>query len=71
MEENIDEAAELKRFNTEYEAELLVDNLKSHGIFAFIKKDDPTTMGLLRGAKVYIRRSDFEKALELLKAFGY
>ena len=70
MEENIDNVIELKRFNNELDAELLVDNLKTHGVYAFIKRDDPSTMGILRGAKVAILESDKEEALELLKAFG-
>ena len=70
MEENVDDVFELKRFNNELDAELLVDNLKTHGVYAFIKRDDPSTMGILRGAKVAILESDKEEALELLKAFG-
>lgn len=68
FEEDIESPIEIKRFNNELEAELLVDNLKSHGVFALIKRDDPTTMGLFRGAKVFVSICDKEKALELIKA---
>jgi hypothetical protein len=68
MDKNSFEEIELKRFNNELEAELLVNNLRAHGIFAFITRDDPATMGLSRGAKVFVRYSDKEKALELTKA---
>ena len=68
MEENLDDAVELKSFDNEYEAELLVDNLKSQGIFAFMIKDDPAAMGIIRGAKVFVRKSDIEDALKLLNA---
>jgi hypothetical protein len=67
MEENVDEVIELKRFKNEYEAELLVNNLKAYSIYAFIKKDDPTTMGLFRGSSVIVRMGDKEIALEFLK----
>jgi hypothetical protein len=42
----------------------------SHGIFAFIQKDDSASMGIVRGAKVFVRESDLKEALELLKALG-
>jgi hypothetical protein len=68
FEEEIESPIEIKRFNNELEAELLADNLKAHGIFAFIKRGDPATMGLFREAKVFVSIWDKKKSLELIKA---
>jgi hypothetical protein len=57
----------LARFKTELEAEMAFEFLKSHGIFSFIKKDDPTTMGLNRGATIYVRKEDKKEALKTLE----
>ena len=67
IDDNIDEGVTIKHFNSELDAELLVKNLLSQGIFAFIKKEDPAAMGLFRGASVIVRKSDKNKALEILK----
>ena len=70
-EENIEEGVTLKKFKSELQAELLVERLQSQGIFAFIKKDDPAAMGLIRGASVIVHKSDKEKALEILRDLDY
>jgi cell division septation protein DedD len=70
-EENIEEGVTLKKFKSELQAELLVERLQSQGIFAFIKKDDPAAMGLIRGASVIVQKSDKEKALEILRDLDY
>lgn len=70
MEEDHENPVLLKQFSNEPEAELLVDNLIFHGVFAFIQKDDPASMGIVRGAKVFVRKSDLKKAMEVLKALG-
>jgi hypothetical protein len=57
----------LSRFKTELEAEMTFEFLKSNGIFSYIKKDDPTTMGLIRGAAIYVREEDKKEALKLLE----
>ncbi len=67
MDESIDDGVTIKHFNSELDAESLVKHLISQGIFAFIKKDDPAAMGLFRGANVIVRKSDKNKALEILK----
>ena len=68
---NIEEVISLRHFKSEIEAELLVDRLLTQGISSFIKKDDPTTMGLIRGASVMIWKADKEKAFELLRDLNY
>jgi len=70
-EENIEEGVTLKKFKSELQAELLAERLQSQGIFAFIKKDDPAAMGLIRGASVIVQKSDKEKALEILRDLDY
>jgi len=67
IDDIIDDGVTIKHFNRELDAELLVKNLLSQGIFAFIKKEDPAAMGLFRGASVIVRKSDKNKALEILK----
>ena len=67
MNENFDSLIVLKHFNNEIEAEMLVEHLQLSGIFAFIKKDDPAAMGLIRSASVMIRKEDEKKAFELLR----
>lgn len=67
IDESIDDGVTLKHFNNELDAELLVKNLISQGIFVFIKKEDPATISLFRGASVIVRKSDKNKALEILK----
>jgi hypothetical protein len=70
-DKNIKEDVILKHYKSELEAELLVKRLQSQGIFAFIKKDDPAAMGLIRGASVIVHKSDKEKALEILRDLDY
>lgn len=58
----------LKSFKTELEAEPLIGNLKSRGINAFIKKEDPSGEGLNRAVVVFISKMDYQKALDVLKS---
>lgn len=66
-DENFENVIELKHFKNEIDAEMLVKHLQLQRIFAFIKKDDPAAMGLIRGASVMVRKEDRQKALDLLK----
>jgi len=67
MNENFDSLIVLKHFNNEIDAEMLVEHLQLRGIFAFIRKDDPAAMGLIRSARVIVHKSDREKAQEILR----
>lgn len=71
MKDNRDTDFELKRFNNEYEADLLADQLVAQGIYAFVRKDDPAAMGIQRGASVIVSKRDQNKALEILKDLNF
>ena len=56
----------LKNYNSELEADIAKELLISNGINCFIIKEDPTSMGLCRGAKIKVFEKDAESAREVL-----
>ena len=69
MEENV-EPVVLKTYATEIDAELAVQHLQAHGIRASLVLADPATVGVIRGARVLVRKDEVEEAAEVLRAMN-
>jgi hypothetical protein len=58
----------IKTFYNEWDADIAAEHLHSHNIEAWVSPDDPVLQGMLRSARLMIRKVDKKRASNVLDA---
>ena len=58
----------IKTFYNEWDADIAAEHLHSHNIEAWVSPDDPVLQGMLRSARLMIRKVDKKRAIHVLEA---
>ncbi len=58
----------LKTYNNEFDAVIASEHLKVNHIESFISRNDPAMVGMMRSARLFVKKADAKRAIKVLEA---